>query len=162
MDNAALKEYILADAELAELAGEPGEHGDYRTSQDGTIADILNTPCIPSHASRTITASDLMRLVPANDAAEILDALEIAAARNSQAKWAVRLLLSTGFDVGCENALNMIDDLVATNALTVAQRETLRALSAVLISRAQHEFGQSIHNLDVARALGRLDPVWMR
>ena len=162
MDNAALKEYILADAELAELAGEPGEHGDYRTSKDGTIADILNTPCIPAHASRAITASDLMRLVPADEAAGILDALEIAGVRNSRAKWAVRLLLSTGFDIGCQNALDMFDDLVATGALKVAQRETLRALSAVMISRAQHEFGQAIHNLDVARALGRLDPVWMR
>lgn len=157
IDLAKLKTNILADAALAALAGAAGPNGDYPFSQDGTISAALNVKDVPTNKSRLVTARTLLAELDPVTAATILEKLDPASAGNPVIKWAMKFLVSEpGLDIGHANTLTMLDSLEAANVLLAAEVAAIKSLSATTISRAQRDYGRDLHNLDVARAFGRV------
>ena len=157
MNNVELKQHILADAELAALAGAQGVNNDYPNSQDGTIALTLN--------ARMVAGS---KKIPVQDAyLYLLKRLKwrgIEAAANdlqhpatNAAYTAVKLVMAPNMLIDFTDAVSgmLLDAMVATGLIDAQNKIELVALCATSISEAEALFGQRIGNLDVARALGR-------
>lgn len=161
MNYEQLKVDILADPALATLAGDAGQNNDYPQSQDGTIADILNTANVQAHVQTLISARSMLSLLPPTEAATILDKLEAASAQIPALRWAMKFMVGElGIDIGHANARAMLDQLQAAGVLLETEVTALKNLSAVTISRAKRDYGRDVSNLDVARALGRPGPGW--
>lgn len=149
MDYTALKQEIESGPLAAELAPLIGtEHG------DTDIAAVLNdTSRATVVRERICTAGTLLAKLGPEMGGTVLDKLEAAAAHSSAVKWAMRLILSSGIDVGDPGTRAQLDALAQGGVLTVGEAAAIKAIAVFPASRAEAAgFGQVTAG-DVSRAL---------
>lgn len=157
IDPAALKTYILNDAELAALAGDVGD-GSYPNSRDETIAQTANARMVA--ASKKVPVQDaylylLKRLKWRGIKSAAADANHPA---TDAAFTAVELILAPNMTIDFLDPVStsLLGALVTTGLIDAADRDAIQAMSTTQVSEPEKLFGQRLHNLDVARAFGRV------
>lgn len=160
IDLAKLKSDILTGTNsttLAPLAGAPGPLGNYPDSQDGTIADFLNAKTISFIGS--LEVGDVHKLLYGNGDYLTLKSAQMAG--NTDAVVAFAMLddavkFGKGrVDIAATATKNQLAKLVTDNLITQASVDALNSLATSMISIAQRDYEQDVHNLDVARCFGR-------
>lgn len=154
---AALKAHVIADPVLAALAGAAGA-GDYPNSQDENIAQAINGRTLPS--SKKVPVQDAFLYLLKNLKWRGIK----AAATNPQhaateaAFTAVELILAPNMAVDFRDSVSvsLLNTMTAASLITQSNNDALQALSASTTSEAESRYGQKLHNLDVARAFGRV------
>lgn len=157
MDHASLKNYILADPALAEMAGDAGSNGDYPNSQDETIAQAINARTVPGSAKIPVQDAYLYLLKRLKWRGVEAAANNPAHPATEAAYAAVKLVDAPGMLIDFTDPVSsmLMSALAATGLIDAQNKSDLAAMCTTTISEAELLFGQRIHNLDVARALGR-------
>lgn len=157
IDLAALKTYILNDAALAALAGPVGD-GFYPESKDETIAQTANARMVASSKKVPVQDAYLYLLKRLKWRGIKNAAADPAHPATDAAFTAVELVLAPNMEIDFLDPVSqgLLGALVATSLIDQADRDALQAMSTVQISEPVKLFGQSLHNLDIARAFGRV------
>lgn len=115
----------------------------------GTVCDLLNAPARAAVAERFVTARTV--LAECAGGAQILDKLDALSAVVPEVKWAMRLILAQGIDVGFASTRVLLDTLAANGALTQGEAAALKNLALQPCSRAT-ELGLPRVTEDMLRA----------
>lgn len=122
-------------------------------NNDQGVADLINGWMIQATAARMITARGILSDYPGGPAAAaaVLDKLEAAAPSISALKWAFGFLTTAeGLDIGHPATHGMLDQLAASNIITMEEAANLKALSLTSKSRSESLFGRMVSANDVA------------
>ncbi len=132
-------------AELADMAA---------TNDDAGIAAVLSdeTRCTMIR-ERLATAGTILAKLGPEMGASVLDKLEQASAQSSAVKWAMRLILSSGIDLGDPGTRVQLDQLAQAGVLTEAEAEAVKSIAVFPACRGEVLGLGQITWTDVSRAL---------
>lgn len=159
MNLIALKAYILADAELALLAGAAGVSNLYPNSKDQTICDVANARTVSTVKKVSVSAVFLFLIkVKKWRAIKGLGSSSAVTAAADAAFATVELVsLNPLLEIDLNDPVGeeLLTALVSANLINAADKVTMQAMSTTLAPDTVVRFGQQLNNLDVARAFGR-------
>lgn len=162
MDYAALKSYILADAELAQLAGSETDADSpgvpYPHSKDGTILAVMQARVTPVVGSATVEqvfdqlylSGEYLALKQAQMQGDTDAVMAFAVLSDAKMYGPGKVAMGSPYTLGMFNALK------AKNLITQSSIDALIALATSTISAAD-AWGIT-SNIEIAIALGRGRP----
>lgn len=132
-------------AELADMAIANDDNGIVAVLNDETRGTLIK--------ERLCTAGTILSKLGPEIGANVLDKLETAAASLPAVKWAMRLIMTTGIDVGDPSTRAQLDALAQAGVLTESEAEAIKAIAVFPASRGEIIGLGQISWADVSHAL---------
>lgn len=132
-------------ADLAGMAASNDDNGIAAVLNDETRGTLIK--------ERLCTAGTILSKLGPDIGANVLDKLDGAAISNSAIKWAMRLIMTTGIDVGDPATRSQLDTLAQAGVLTESETESIKAIAVFPASRGEIIGLGQISWADVSHAL---------